>query len=361
MSTDPAPVTNWSFPTAHHFNAAGWYHAVFLTCMSGLLAGLVVGASRRLRNNAESALASRSAHLDEIASSRWSSAAVFCGVAFVGLLAIDESGTGTRAGWTTIVIIAGLAALGVTALWYALGQRLRLGVPGLLRGLIAAAAAVTLSAVGLAGTAALNLVAGTCALLVALGISAMMPRRVLPDPWLVLVVSLVLLGSMGCGMGSARPTVASLSWLSCSAQQARSLPAGCDRAPQLRLFISALLRRSSLAPWCWRTGCLVNVPTPRPAQDAVGTTLVLFDLLGDLRCAASLRGVHGGRPERATSATGRARGSGASPRQSRARSGTNWPGLEWPRSWRWALFSASHRVPCRLMSSSTAPRDSWAR
>ncbi|MFI7876045.1 hypothetical protein [Streptomyces salinarius] len=39
---DDAPHLNWTLPRPHHFNAAGVYHAVFLTVMSGLTAALWV-------------------------------------------------------------------------------------------------------------------------------------------------------------------------------------------------------------------------------------------------------------------------------------------------------------------------------
>jgi hypothetical protein len=51
---DDNPALNWTLPAPHHFNAAGVYHAVFLTALAGyngVLAGL---ASARLRSCSDS-------------------------------------------------------------------------------------------------------------------------------------------------------------------------------------------------------------------------------------------------------------------------------------------------------------------
>jgi hypothetical protein len=45
---DQAPRVNWTFPRPHHFNAAGWYHAGFLTLMSAVSAFLWMLALVRL-------------------------------------------------------------------------------------------------------------------------------------------------------------------------------------------------------------------------------------------------------------------------------------------------------------------------
>ncbi len=49
---DDAPRGNWTFPRPHHFNAAGWYHAAFLTLMSATTAILWTLALRRLAHRA---------------------------------------------------------------------------------------------------------------------------------------------------------------------------------------------------------------------------------------------------------------------------------------------------------------------
>lgn len=42
---DPDPILNWTLPAAGVFNAAGWYHAVFLTAVSGFLGALAMGTA----------------------------------------------------------------------------------------------------------------------------------------------------------------------------------------------------------------------------------------------------------------------------------------------------------------------------
>jgi hypothetical protein len=82
---DDAPQGNWTFPRAHHFNAAGWYHAGFLTVMSAVTAVLWTLPLLRLARRPVGGSGARA------------SAAVAVGVAFVAaasfavLLGIDAA------------------------------------------------------------------------------------------------------------------------------------------------------------------------------------------------------------------------------------------------------------------------------
>ncbi|MGH8886661.1 MAG: hypothetical protein ACRDYX_16105 [Egibacteraceae bacterium] len=54
--TDPAPKLNWMLPEPHHFSPVGWYHAVFLTMTSTVVAatfcGLLINLRSALRGDA---------------------------------------------------------------------------------------------------------------------------------------------------------------------------------------------------------------------------------------------------------------------------------------------------------------------
>jgi hypothetical protein len=74
LSVD-TPQLNWSFPRPHHFNAAGWYHAVYLVVMCGIAAALwALALNRAVR----AARVRRSLFL-----------ALAAGAAFLALLAAD--------------------------------------------------------------------------------------------------------------------------------------------------------------------------------------------------------------------------------------------------------------------------------
>src|SRR5437588_1097143 len=80
--TDPSPAENWSFPRAHHFNSAGWYHAVFLTSAGALLCLLTVSAARRIRT----ARLQGSPRIRILARSRWIAVLFGASVSLVGLI-----------------------------------------------------------------------------------------------------------------------------------------------------------------------------------------------------------------------------------------------------------------------------------
>ena len=71
---------NWTIPTLHHFNAAGWWHAAFLVVFSGVIAGLV---ARMSISAADWSLTERDRSLALLA-------ILVAGPAFAVLLAVDN-------------------------------------------------------------------------------------------------------------------------------------------------------------------------------------------------------------------------------------------------------------------------------
>lgn len=81
---DDNPELNWTLPRPHHFNAPGWWHAVFLVAMSAALAGLVAAAARR-------ANAWGAQQRAVLVRSPWLALLVACGLTFAGLVAADNA------------------------------------------------------------------------------------------------------------------------------------------------------------------------------------------------------------------------------------------------------------------------------
>lgn len=133
---DDSPARNWSFPEAHQFNAAGWYHAVFLTAACGLVVTLAVLAALRVRaTRRRSACAIR-----PLASSPWLGVFFGAAVALAGLIVADnERAAGTAAGDATTVALVLGSALGLALLAWAFGSSLRAGAPWLAAGAASAA------------------------------------------------------------------------------------------------------------------------------------------------------------------------------------------------------------------------------
>jgi hypothetical protein len=100
---DPHPDLNWTIPRAHHFNAAGTWHAVFLIAASGFFAGAWVELLRRLRAADDSDRAAAGSPLLALA--------LGCSVGYAWLAAADSSGASR-----TISGKGSLAALSVAFL-----------------------------------------------------------------------------------------------------------------------------------------------------------------------------------------------------------------------------------------------------
>ncbi|MFG2800430.1 hypothetical protein [Streptomyces pseudovenezuelae] len=110
---DDAPHLNWTLPRPHHFNAAGLYHAVFLTLMSGLTAALWVLLLLRI---------ARAGRVDRKAPLLAVGTALAAALAFTVLLAIDSlpsRSTGASTATVTAAALGGALLLGLLA-WTAL-------------------------------------------------------------------------------------------------------------------------------------------------------------------------------------------------------------------------------------------------
>jgi hypothetical protein len=86
---NPHPALNWTLPAPHTFNIAGWYHAAFLTLISGLLSsltiGILVGLRRLRRRNASD--------YRRIATSPWVVVVAASAAEFLVLLNADNTGS----------------------------------------------------------------------------------------------------------------------------------------------------------------------------------------------------------------------------------------------------------------------------
>jgi hypothetical protein len=101
---DDAPKLNWTLPRPHHFNAAGVYHAVFLTVMCGVASALWTLTLIRIARGPHRNPGSRHAAVGV-------AAALAAAVSFGVLLAIDAlPGRSTGAGGATVVA-AGVGAV----------------------------------------------------------------------------------------------------------------------------------------------------------------------------------------------------------------------------------------------------------
>lgn len=117
---DPDPTLNWTLPAPHRFNAAGVYHAVFLTCATGLFFGLWVVVVRRLRVLRATAPTQLTATLTTPAAFT----ALAALMAFIGLVLLDNRGFRTQAILATLAAIGG-AAVGLALLLFsALGTNI---------------------------------------------------------------------------------------------------------------------------------------------------------------------------------------------------------------------------------------------
>jgi hypothetical protein len=121
---DPSPRLNWTLPQPHHFNLAGVYHAVFLTALCAVAAGLWTLVLLRLAWAPGRLAVCR----DAVAASVL---AALAGVVFVVLLVADSLPDRSQAGTATVTVAGGGVGLVlvVTALMTAArisrGQRLR--------------------------------------------------------------------------------------------------------------------------------------------------------------------------------------------------------------------------------------------
>lgn len=107
--TDPHPKLDWTLPEPGTFNAAGWYHAVFLTLTATFFCSLIAALAGNLY--AAPWLAERAA--------RWM--AVFCSAlgAFAMLVFADNAAPNAAPSSVAIVAFTGIAvASSATALWF---------------------------------------------------------------------------------------------------------------------------------------------------------------------------------------------------------------------------------------------------
>lgn len=120
---DENPELNWTLPTPHHFNAAGVYHAVFLTTTSAVFGALWAGViARRARTDSGPFLR----RVDKSIA-----VAFLSSLGFVGLLLADNHGSAeTRASHATVAAITSATAaaaigLAVSSRWRARARRRR--------------------------------------------------------------------------------------------------------------------------------------------------------------------------------------------------------------------------------------------
>lgn len=83
---DPDPRTNWTFPEPHHFNAPGWWHAVFFVGALAVIASLAVVASLRVRSMRRTTISQPPASRDQPAAT----AVLAAGLLFGALVVVDE-------------------------------------------------------------------------------------------------------------------------------------------------------------------------------------------------------------------------------------------------------------------------------
>lgn len=195
--TDDGPRANWTLPEPHHFNFAGWYHAVFLCLASAAIGSLTILVARRIRAAAASGALDAS-----VTRSPWLGALVASAVGLAGLIALDNrEASGSQAGTTTTIAMAvtGAATVGVAA--WALRDRLRANARFIALGLSAGAGLTALAAHGLSGGTAVA--AAAVFLGIVGGVAASEPN--LPagprfKPLHAIAASLVLLGGMGLAL-----------------------------------------------------------------------------------------------------------------------------------------------------------------
>lgn len=141
--SDDAPVLNWTLPRPHQFNGPGWYHAAFLVLMSGLMAGLIVTAIRRVRK----ARRDSPAVVAGLARSPWLAALSATLLGLAGLVALDNGRSlSTSAGASTATALAAATLAGGGALAWGLGRHVRAAAPALLLGSIGAGLTCLVSA-----------------------------------------------------------------------------------------------------------------------------------------------------------------------------------------------------------------------
>jgi peptidoglycan/LPS O-acetylase OafA/YrhL len=112
--TDPNPALNWTLPRAHHFNAAGYYHAAYLVIVASVSGGLAAIVLQRVRHNGIQGRPQRLAAILSLAAY----------AAFVVLLVIDNVGTfdtvasaSTALGVCAAIIGTVILALGKKRKW----------------------------------------------------------------------------------------------------------------------------------------------------------------------------------------------------------------------------------------------------
>jgi hypothetical protein len=116
---DPSPELNWTLPEPHAFNAAGWYHAVFLVAATAFLAGagmMALWRARALRRSRGAGAASR--YLEH----PWAGVLLACLLGFVGLLMLDsEDIVSTEATRSTLALVLVGAALSLALIRWGFG------------------------------------------------------------------------------------------------------------------------------------------------------------------------------------------------------------------------------------------------
>lgn len=103
---DPHPALNWTLPAPGYFNAAGWYHAAFLTGMCGLLTGLAAALIKSLA-------ADRSTVLDQ---APWIAVAAAALLVFALLLLIDNLDTASAVSSRITLVALAVAAVLLSAI-----------------------------------------------------------------------------------------------------------------------------------------------------------------------------------------------------------------------------------------------------
>jgi hypothetical protein len=207
LATEDSPEI-WTVPIPHRFNAAGWYHAAFLSLASAFFTFLTVLAIRRLR------LATLSSPLNDATASLF--AGLVAGpVAFAFLVMIDGVVNG-RASTSMISSVAIVAVGLLTAgwVWWAVGPQRRPDFRAPVKlGVISAlgfSVATVPHAVGMDGITTVSIV---CCMPMTLALGTPLLRR-RPTLWLATTVGIFLVLTGGAVVAVNASAATGSFWLS---------------------------------------------------------------------------------------------------------------------------------------------------
>ncbi len=109
---DTQPRLTWVLPQVHRFSLPGWYHAIFLTLMSGLVVGLAAGVAHALwvaKRSGQQAKANAYASSPLLLSAMTSAW-------FFSVLVVHDGGEGSSLLWTVLSVIISSLSLAAAVL-----------------------------------------------------------------------------------------------------------------------------------------------------------------------------------------------------------------------------------------------------